>query len=176
MTLNDLQHQAWAMAEAKGFHDDLREKTPSRRNKALYELTWLYCAVTEIAQFIKRHDIPGKDSEDWETLHECIDDAQLALGTFTKFLHTGKGNIDDPDNEQDLPRQVRLVLIHTEIDEAAAAKPHSAEFAGELADIAIRLGDLAEGSGIDLGRAVTYVMAKNAKRPRLYGTPGEEKR
>jgi len=71
---------------------------------------------------------------------------------------------------------VRLCLIHTEVSEAAqAVKRHGIvtrqEIAEELADILIRLGDLAEGLGIDLSTAVQAKMAKNETRPYLYGTP-----
>ena len=81
---------------------------------------------------------------------------------------------------------VRLCLLHTEVSEAAqvvkrkwgpigSAQRSAAEgeLALELADVAIRLGDLAETAGINLSDAVDVKMQQNRQRPHLYGTPGE---
>lgn len=76
---------------------------------------------------------------------------------------------------------VRLCLIHTEVSEAAqevkrhwAGQPNGAQldaFAEELADVAIRLFDLAGCTGVDLGEAISRKMVRNMGRPFLYGTP-----
>lgn len=80
---------------------------------------------------------------------------------------------------------VRLMLIVTELAEAAEAyrdnglavskmfyldekgKPEG--IAAELADVAIRLGDLCGAHGIDLGKAVEVKMAYNKTRPMRHG-------
>lgn len=78
---------------------------------------------------------------------------------------------------------IRLCLIHTEASEAAEVvkkkwtfppTPEVAEaFADELADILIRVGDLAGCTGVDIAEAVAKKMERNRLRPRMYGTPFE---
>lgn len=79
---------------------------------------------------------------------------------------------------------VRLCLVGTEVSEAAQVvkrhwgKPDRLiqthdEFADELADILIRVGDLAGCANVDLQKAVVAKMAVNRSRPFKYGTPGE---
>ena len=78
---------------------------------------------------------------------------------------------------------VRLALVHTEVSEAVQhVKRHGmppnttylqGDLAEELADILIRVGDLAEGLGIDLGLAIMKKFAKNRERPMYFGTPQE---
>lgn len=64
-----------------------------------------------------------------------------------------------------------LALITTEVSEAVEAVRHDDKenFAEELADVLIRVFDVAGGLDIDLGRAVHDKMAKNSKRPHLHG-------
>ena len=79
---------------------------------------------------------------------------------------------------------VRLCLVHTEVSEAAQeVKRHwdggptesqKAAFAEELADVLIRVFDVAQCVGVDLESAVAEKMAKNANRFRLYGTAKQE--
>ena len=73
----------------------------------------------------------------------------------------------------DEPREVGtiLALIHWEVSEAFEAHRHGDydEFAEELADILIRVADLAGGSGIDLEKAVIDKMAYNSRRERMHG-------
>lgn len=85
---------------------------------------------------------------------------------------------------------VRLALIHTEVSEATqVVKRHwpqdtrtwddglkaerENELSEEIADVLIRIFDFAGCIGLDLDAAVRIKMAKNYKRPRLYGTPFE---
>lgn len=75
---------------------------------------------------------------------------------------------------------VRLCLIHSEVSEAAQeVKRHgvTAETRGkigmELADILIRLLDLSENLGINLGSYAEEKMRLNVARPHKYGTPEE---
>lgn len=77
---------------------------------------------------------------------------------------------------------VRLCLIHTEVSEAAdivkkhgLTKSNLHEFALELADIQIRLLDLAGCVDINLEEATKQKMEINMKRPYKYGTPDAEK-
>ena len=61
----------------------------------------------------------------------------------------------------------RLMLIVGEVAEAQEALRNNDpdNFAEELADIAIRLFDLAGGLGVDLETEINNKMAKNLKRP-----------
>lgn len=107
LTIRDLCRQAWAMAEAKGFH----EGQPADRTHTLLRFCLIHSEVSEAVQVVKRHGVGGD--------------------------------------------VVRGVL------------------AEELADVLIRLGDLAGGLGLDLTEAVQAKMGINAQRPHGYGTPAE---
>ena len=81
----------------------------------------------------------------------------------------------------------KLALIHSEVSEAleayretpdtrlaetyfeSATKPKPMGFPSELADVAIRLMDLAECLGIDLEAAILQKHAYNVTRERLHG-------
>lgn len=73
----------------------------------------------------------------------------------------------------DKPRETGtlLALIHSEVSEALEAdrKKDFLGFAEELADIVIRVMDLAELKGINLGLEVMDKMIKNEKRERMHG-------
>lgn len=64
-----------------------------------------------------------------------------------------------------------LMLMTSELGEAIEAWRHGdeEEFAEELADVMIRLGDFAGFMQVDLEKAVADKMAKNAKRPYKHG-------
>ena len=78
---------------------------------------------------------------------------------------------------------LRLCLVHTEVSEAAQeVKKYWTEpptnmqikdFMLELADVMIRVGDLAECVGGDLEESIRIKLAHNRLRPKQYGTPGE---
>ena len=96
-----------------------------------------------------------------------------------KRLHENLALI--PLREQTL---VRLALVHTEVSEAAQIiKRHgiqrdgdertTQEFCIELADIVIRVCELAEHFALDLDAAVYDKLGKNWLRPPFYGTPWE---
>lgn len=110
-----------------------------------------------------------------------------------------KGFHEGQDNGRDTTLK-RLCLIHTEVSEAAqivkrkwpSFRPGSSEreyaqigsmeglradLAEELADVMIRIGDLALCCGIDgvqLARAIVAKHNKNLGRPKYYGTTKEE--
>lgn len=64
-----------------------------------------------------------------------------------------------------------LMLIVSELGEALEAhrKGDMKNFAEELADVAIRLGDLCGGLDIDLEWEIIQKMEYNQTRPRLHG-------
>ena len=89
-----------------------------------------------------------------------------------KGFHKGADNLNIP---------TKLALIHAEVSEALedhrdgkietyfeeSGKPCG--FAQELADIVIRVGDLAEMMGVDLEKEVVMKMNYNATRPMKHG-------
>lgn len=64
-----------------------------------------------------------------------------------------------------------LMLIVSELAEAQEGLRHNdlANFREELADVAIRLGDLCGGLGIDLEAEILKKMEKNRSRPYKHG-------
>jgi NTP pyrophosphatase (non-canonical NTP hydrolase) len=91
----------------------------------------------------------------------------------------GFWDTDDPD---DINTQLaKLALIHSEVSEAAEAvrigdiAPRRGEhgkpegMAAELADVIIRVLDLAEALGLDMGAAVEEKHEHNTTRPRRHG-------
>lgn len=69
------------------------------------------------------------------------------------------------------PFAVAIALLHSELSEALEAH-REGDWGGmqeELADIAIRLGDLCGQFNIDLELAVARKMERNEARPRLHG-------
>jgi NTP pyrophosphatase (non-canonical NTP hydrolase) len=95
----------------------------------------------------------------------------------TKGFHEGKQGKGRSETFE------RLALIHTEVSEATQVvkrhgiedKEHLDMFAEELADVQIRLLDLAGCVGINLYDFVVDKMEVNMKRPHKYGTPQESK-
>lgn len=97
-----------------------------------------------------------------------------------KGFHTGK-----PADR--LNTLARLALVHTEVSEATQeVKRHWADdgprsatdrdlFAGELADVVIRILDLAGTCRFDLAKYLREKVNYNKTRPVLYGTIGEAK-
>jgi NTP pyrophosphatase (non-canonical NTP hydrolase) len=109
MDIQELVRQAWAIADAKGFHGD--PHTLHTRDSTLIRLALIHTEVSEATQVVKRHGV---------------------------------------DDRRDM-------------------------LAEELADVLIRVADLAGCLALDLDAAVQVKLAKNAQRPRQYGTPWEER-
>lgn len=86
-----------------------------------------------------------------------------------RFAHTNAREKGFWDEEREIG--TLLMLIVSELGEALEAhrKGDMENFAEELADVAIRLGDLCGGLGIDLEKAIVKKMAVNKSRPRLHG-------
>lgn len=87
-----------------------------------------------------------------------------------------KGFWTGPENDN-VP--TKLCLIHSEISEAletfrkgsppSEKIPPITNFAEELADAVIRIGDLCGRLGIDLGDAIVKKLSYNATRPHMHG-------
>ena len=82
-----------------------------------------------------------------------------------------RGFWEDCPVDSPIIRLAKLMLIVTEISEAAEAVRHADKdnFAEELADICIRVFDLAGAYEIDLNAAIADKMVVNEKRKRMHG-------
>lgn len=80
---------------------------------------------------------------------------------------------DGEDDQSMLKSFMRLALIHTEVAEATEELRHAEvdwdKFSDELADIIIRVIDLAEVHDLSIGDAVVQKMEKNRGRPYKHG-------
>lgn len=98
----------------------------------------------------------------------------LKFGELQKQVH--KNAVDKGfwalTHPADLILPTKLALVHSEVSEALEAlregKPVEA-FEEELADIIIRVMDIAEFMGIDLIEAIDLKMEKNQNRPYKHG-------
>jgi NTP pyrophosphatase (non-canonical NTP hydrolase) len=65
----------------------------------------------------------------------------------------------------------KIALIHAELSESLEAlrEGDHDNVGEELADMVIRVADLAGGTGVDLQGEIAKKMAKNEGRPRLHG-------
>jgi len=82
-----------------------------------------------------------------------------------------KGFWDDRDPHDRLHALAALMLITTEVAEAAEAvrQPNYGNLPEELADVCIRVFDLAGALQIDLEQEILTKMGRNASRPRMHG-------
>jgi hypothetical protein len=167
MNISTLQGRAWDIAEAKGHHDALRSPEPDARCAALASLADVFAKLSAVAQQVKRHGIgeaamPHIDRLTGQTLDALMEWLiAIRLGAPVAPAHYAT--------------LLRLVLVHTEVSEAIEVAHDAGLLAGELADILIRVGDLAEERHINLSAAVVATLEKNMARPMYYGTPQEGK-
>ena len=82
-----------------------------------------------------------------------------------------KGFYTPTSIEEELPLLGKMMLVVSELGEAAEAVRHhdEANFAEELADTVIRIYDICGRMGIDLGKAISDKMAVNEGRPYRHG-------
>lgn len=84
-----------------------------------------------------------------------------------------KGFHDSDIDNTDAMTLARVALVHTElsefVDELRKPSPDEYELALELADVLIRVGDLAHHMELDLGEAVVTKMEKNKSREYKHG-------
>ena len=122
----------------------------------------LHGAVTEVLERINTWvEVVKKDIQKGEI--------GMKISELVKLAHNNakdKGFWDNPRETGTL-----LALIHSEASEALEADRNGDRdnFEEELADILIRVADLAGGKGIDLESAVTNKIARNFQRSYKHG-------
>lgn len=140
MDLSEIQQTAWEIAEEKGFH--------AARGSG--DIFIRFAGESPNLEFVEVENEDGESIDVGEWTHD-EDGPILRI-------------------EQIDPTPIALALIHSEVTEALEADRREQEnFGEELADIVIRVADLAGEEGIDLEREVEEKMAKNADRPELHG-------
>lgn len=100
-------------------------------------------------------------------------DISVGLGTLQKICYRVSKDHGFHDYSE-VPFNVgeKLALIHSEVSEALEAvrgKPEDNNLVEELADIIIRVADLAGYMGLDLAGATTRKIEKNMGRPYKHG-------
>lgn len=173
MHLHQIQLEAWRTAEQKGLHDALdKAEVLTGREDALYHLARPLAAWCALVQEIKRHGVP-------DGIHEVIDDMPDGEQCVTVEVWEGLREYLEyaPFTKADSKAAtiIRLVLTATEIVEACEVADNPTKLADELADIIIRVADLAHTRNIDLEEAVEAKLRYNTTRPYGYGTPAEVK-
>lgn len=109
----------------------------------------------EIKELVEKAHENAKNKGFWED-YEGLEDFECKAN-YLGLVNNAIGN--------------RLMLLVGEVGEAQEAlrKNDYENFKEELADIAIRLGDLAGGLNIDLQEEILKKMEKNTKRPYKHG-------
>ena len=175
MNFLTMQQRAWATAEQKGLHANLDGVTElGTREQALLELIPVVAAVNALIQDIKRHGVSEETYDHQAQICLGIDDAMQDFHRQLYYLPRSRPRqVDAADT---MPATlIRLLLTTTEVIEAIEAAHLSRDALGkELADIIVRVGDIAQGLEIDLGQSLETVMAANEQRPHGYGTPLEK--
>ncbi len=111
------------------------------------------------------------------TITELVEKAHETAknhGFWDDVMDMGDALYDDDERLEQYTNRVVgccLMLIVSELGEAIEAWRHGdeEEFAEELADVMIRLGDFAGFALVDLEKAVADKMAKNESRPYKHG-------
>lgn len=175
MTLREMQTEAWQIAEDKGHHDNLHDVMQlGTREEILADTIYIYRALSAFTQYVKRYGIDGGREQD--DLNRLLDVVEKRVHDMRRDLKVVPRTRNDILNQ---PTFVRLSLIHTEVDEAAEAYASFTksfdDFATELSDIVIRVGDLAEECCIDLDYWIPRKLEENVNRLHRYGTPQEGK-
>ena len=96
------------------------------------------------------------------------------LGRWMQVAHRiarDKGFWDEAKGKTVLDKALKAALIISEVSEYIEALRSGTpeEQAEELADVALRLFDLAEATGVDLNREMQKKCLKNLQRPRMHG-------
>lgn len=142
--LEALQCLAFQVADAKGFHDDMpqrRDFFSSDRGAKAYQQA-LNDRISRRLQLI---------NDEVSEAHEAHRDGLGITQTYYLDKATGERYTSQGHDENGVPLR----------------KPEG--IPSELADVIIRVGDLAEEYGIDLGAIVLEKLAYNATRPAMHG-------
>lgn len=166
MSLTKLAMTSVEIRKSKGFTCPERLGTPAEGEIAgvLAGLANHVRAISQVAEAVRCGDTPS------HRVNDVLYDKIVHADELMHFL--------DPTSEQDTPDERRpdamlakLTLVVTEVGEAmdAVLEGDEKNFGEELADILIRVFDIAGTMGINLDFEVARKTTINAARPQLHG-------
>ncbi len=166
MSLTKLAETAAQIRKSKGFHTPDRFGLPSESEAeiALAGMAAYVRVLSRTAEDVRKGNLALCSLQD--VLGERLADADSQIYDLNPNVREERASPGRPD-----AMLAKLMLVVTEVAEAmdAVVEGDEKNFAEELADVLIRVFDIAGTMGINLDFEVSRKTSINAMRPRLHG-------